>query len=66
METRRPAAITVSTEEREVLVELLEHELRNLPVEIHHTRTLKFRDQLKHRLALIEDMASRLKANADK
>jgi hypothetical protein len=52
--------IDVSLEEREILIELLDRERTNLPTEIHHTRTAKFRDALKHRLDVIEALFRRL------
>jgi hypothetical protein len=52
--------IELSVEEQEILLELLDHERANLPIEIHHTRTAKFRDYLKHRLEVVESLFRRL------
>jgi hypothetical protein len=46
--------IDISVEEREIILELLDRERTNLPVEIHHTRTARFRDVLKQRLDAID------------
>jgi hypothetical protein len=43
-----------------LILELLSRERRDLPIEIHHTRTRKYRDQLRQRLRLIEQILERL------
>ena len=63
MEVISPTVITLSSDERDVLIELLARERTNLPVEIHHTRTGKFRELLKSRLDLIEALFERLNAS---
>jgi hypothetical protein len=63
MEAISSVAVTLSDEERVLLIELLDREMKNLPVEIHHTRTLKFRDKLKHRMHVIEGLLVRLNAD---
>ena len=55
-------AIALSAEERELLAELLDRERTNLPVEIHHTRTMKYRELLKQRLHIVEAIFDRLNA----
>jgi hypothetical protein len=60
MQTISPSAITLSAEERDIVLELLDRERTNLPVEIHHTRTAKFRDHLRHRLSIIDALFDRL------
>jgi hypothetical protein len=54
------SSLTLSSEERVILIELLDRERTNLPVEIHHTRTGKFRDLLKHRLEMVDAILERL------
>jgi hypothetical protein len=51
----------LDTEELALLVELLNRELRDLPAEIHHTRTAAFREQLRRRMAAAERLMARLK-----
>jgi hypothetical protein len=60
METISAAPVILTGEERDVLLELLDRERSNLPVEIRHTRTARFRDVLKHRLDIVTDLANRL------
>ena len=62
MEVSTDITVNLSAEERDLLAELLDRERTNLPVEIHHTRTAKFRDMLKHRLELVEAVFGRLYA----
>ncbi|HLJ15151.1 MAG TPA: hypothetical protein VKV15_11685 [Bryobacteraceae bacterium] len=50
----------LSREEWQVVIELLEREQRDLPSEIHHTRTPNVHDQLHHRLELIQGLLDRL------
>lgn len=50
----------LSNTEWGLVVELLERERANLPIEIHHTATRNFRDQLKKRLESVEALLSRL------
>ncbi len=44
-----------------LVVELLEQELRELPVEIHHTQTSDYRHDLIARRRLIQGLLDRLK-----
>ena len=60
MEVISPTNIDVSVEERELLLDLLDRERKNLPIEIRHTRTASFRDYLKHRLDTVEKLFRRL------
>lgn len=50
----------LSAEEWTLVVELLEREQAHLPVEIRHTRTHAFKEQLRHRLDEIERLLARL------
>ncbi len=50
-----------SHEEWTLLLELLEHERRELPAEIRHTRLQTVRDQLRRRLQLVDQMLQRLR-----
>jgi len=40
--------------------DLLDRERRSLPVEIHHTYSNEFRQELKSRLKLVEDLLERV------
>jgi Trp operon repressor len=51
---------TLSDAEWSLVVELLEREQNHLPIEIHHTTTRSFRDQLKKRLEIVESLLTRL------
>jgi len=48
--------------ELDVVVDLLQRELRALPVEIHHTYSNDYREQLRSRLRLLEELLRRLQA----
>jgi hypothetical protein len=53
------APLSLSNEELRILGELLESERAKLLVEIRHTDHRAFRDELRHRLTLVEGMADR-------
>jgi hypothetical protein len=58
------AGATLLTEEEWRLVaELLDVECRRLPVEIRHTRTAAFREDLRRRLDTAEEILKRLREN---
>ena len=42
-----------------IILELLARERRDLPIEIHHTSTRKYREELRDRLRTIEDLLER-------
>jgi hypothetical protein len=52
----------LSEEEQALLVELLEREQRDLPAEIHHTRTPAVRDELHVRLRRVEQLLEKLRS----
>jgi hypothetical protein len=54
--------LNLNSEELAVLVELLESERAKLLIEIRHTHHRSFRDELRHRLALVEDLVERCRA----
>ena len=56
--------LSMSPAERDLLVELLEREQAELPVEIRHTRTAEFRDELHHRQDVVRGLLDRLKVPA--
>jgi hypothetical protein len=56
METATPLYFQLAGEELSVLNELLESERLRLMVEIRHTDHRAFRDELRHRLELVEHL----------
>ena len=50
--------------ERELIVGLLEQELKDLPVEIHHTRNSKMREELVARRQMVREVLEKLHAVA--
>lgn len=60
MQAVTPVPLVLTDEERDVLLELLDRERTALPVEIHHTRTSKFRDMLRRRLEVVTELLNRL------
>jgi hypothetical protein len=55
------APLEVSSEELEILAELLESERTKLLIEIRHTDHRSFREQLRERLAIVERLDERCK-----
>jgi hypothetical protein len=56
METVKPLYFQLAGEELTVLNELLESERLRLMVEIRHTDHRAFRDELRHRLEVVEHL----------
>jgi hypothetical protein len=52
-------SLNLNSEERTIVAELLESERAKLLVEIRHTDHRAFRDELRRRLNLVEDLAQR-------
>ncbi len=50
----------LSDEEWALVIELLEHEHDQLPMEIHHCRVASFRDDLRRRHATVQKLLERL------
>jgi len=59
MNTTAHEPLHVSAEELAILAELLESERVKLLVEIRHTDHRAYRDELRHRLLLVEGLAER-------
>jgi hypothetical protein len=57
-------AYNLSEPEKALLLELLEREMADLPVEIRHTRSSTMREELHERLNLVREMADRLRVPA--
>lgn len=51
---------TLSDAEWSLVIELLQRERSQLPIEIHHTTTRSFREQLRKRLEMVETLLARL------
>ncbi len=56
---------SLTGEQVQLLIELVEGECRRLPVEIHHTHRGEFKEHLRRRLELAETLLERLKAWRD-
>jgi hypothetical protein len=54
----------LSDEEWDLIVELLECERNELPVEIHHTRSAGVRTDLQRRAELVQGLLARLRQTA--
>ena len=51
----------LSDEEWDLIVELLECERNELPVEIHHTRNASVHEELQHRAEVVRKLLDRLR-----
>jgi hypothetical protein len=58
---RRPV---LTEAEWNLILELLARERRDLPIEIHHTSTRKYRDMLRDRLKTIEQLLEQFESIA--
>ncbi len=56
-----PQHVDLAPGEAEILIELLERERQYLPVEIHHSSTAKYREQLRRRLDVVEGILQRVR-----
>ena len=54
----------LSSEDWDLVIELLKRERTQLPIEIHHTTTRVFREDLKSRLRQVETLLERLEQHA--
>lgn len=54
--------MALSEAERQLLVELLQREKDDLPVEIHHTRTAAVREELSRRRELVRELLERMRS----
>jgi hypothetical protein len=62
MDTVKEVVVKMAGEEAEILAELLESERSRLLVEIRHTDHRNYRDQLRHRLDVMEHLLERTRA----
>lgn len=58
---RQPA---LTEAEWNIILELLARERRDLPIEIHHTSTRKYREELRERLRMVEELLERFSSIA--
>jgi hypothetical protein len=56
--------VTFTAEEREYLLELLEHVLKETRIEEHRTRTPSFREHVLHREELLQQVMNKLRQAA--
>ena len=54
--------LAVSDEEAEALDFLLQSELASSNVELHHTYSVDYRDQIKHHIELVHDLIKKVEA----
>ncbi len=52
--------INLSDAEWALVIELLQQEHHNLPMEIHHTRVASYREKLRHRHEMVGTLLERL------
>ncbi len=57
---------TLSDEERNLIRELLQRELEELPVEIHHTRSARLRENLARRRDMVRGLLARLSRDTER
>jgi len=60
MNRTREEALTLTDEERDLLLELLERERHDLPAEIRHTDSPEYHDQLRLKLERVERLLLRI------
>ncbi len=51
----------LSEQEWNLIAELLQRELDELPVEIHHTRSSQMREELSHRREMVRGLLERIR-----
>jgi hypothetical protein len=52
--------LKLSRAEWELIVELLQREHDDLPVEIHHSRVAAYRDDLRRRQSMVQELLERM------
>lgn len=62
MDTVHEVSLRLAGEQLEMLDELLESERRRLLVEIRHTDHRSYRDELRHRLEVVEHLLENVKS----
>lgn len=61
MDEERRIVADLSLAEWTLVLELVERELRELPVEIHHTATVEYKKGLRERMDRVEGLVARLR-----
>jgi hypothetical protein len=59
-----PLQLTMSAEERECLLQLLEQTLKDTKIEEHRTRTLSYREQVVRQEDLLQSLLNKVRALA--
>jgi hypothetical protein len=54
----------LTDDEWTLVIDLLQREHDELPVEIHHCRVANYREDLQHRLAMVQELLNRLRIPA--
>jgi hypothetical protein len=54
--------LNLSRAERELIVELLQHEHDDLPTEIHHSSVAAYREDLRRRQTMVKELLDRMQA----
>ena len=57
--------LKLSRAEWELLVELLEREHNDLPVEIHHSQVAAYREDLRRRQAMVQGLLDRMQMTVE-
>lgn len=58
-------SLDLTSEERDLLMELLTNESEEMPAEIRRTETPSFRDELKERRSLLESVLAKVRSLSD-
>ncbi len=53
--------IEFTKDDADIIVELLTYEANRLPVEIHHCRTNDYKDMLKKKKKMVDDLIEKIK-----
>jgi hypothetical protein len=64
MSTTLQPVVSFTAEERAILIELLEHARRELPIQIRHSDCRSWREELRSRLDIVEKLLERLRTGA--
>jgi ABC-type ATPase involved in cell division len=64
METALRESLGLTEDQYKLLLEILEREQVKLPVEIRHTVNRSYRDELKRRLQIVDQLVERLRPAA--
>jgi hypothetical protein len=57
--------LNLSPDQWELIVELLQREHDDLPVEIHHSRVAGYREELRQRQAVVQQLLDRMQVTVE-